>query len=846
MRTRRDFFKRAAALTGSAGLATTLLSSIQRASAIEPALGSTFLDAEHVVILMQENRSFDHCFGRLRGVRGFNDPRAVTLPDGKPVWLQTNKEGETYAPFRLDLKGTRATWLGSLPHSWSDQTDARNHGNHDSWLDSKFSSRRECAGMPLTMGYYDREDIPFYYAFADAFTICDQHFCSSLTGTTPNRLYLWTGTVREKQEAAATPNVRNSEVDENSMAQWKTFPERIEEAGVSWKIYQNEIDLMTGFTNEEKAWLSNYSDNPIEWFTQYHAGFSKTYRRHLDNLVATLPGEIEQLRQSAAAASGPAAAKAKRDLAAAEALRVKATAERPRWTDEAYAKLSPHQRNLHNRAFTTNSGDPFYRQLTTLRYREGGDERELAIPKGDVFHQFRQDVRAGELPTVSWLVAPANFSDHPSSPWYGAWYVAEALDILTKNPEVWKKTILILTYDENDGYFDHVPPFVAPNPGDPASGKTSLGIDSGLDYLVLEQDLARQAGTRQAANEARGGPVGLGYRVPLLVASPWSRGGYVCSQVFDHTSVLQLLEKVLSHRSGKQIEETNISAWRRSVCGDMTSVFRPFQDEHGASLAFPSKDSFLEDVHKARFKALPAGYKKLSAADIETFKRDRVGADWMPRQEPGVRPSCALPYELYAEGSVGANGRLFEIALEARNEIFGKASAGSAFHVYTPGRYHGEITGRTRAYAVAAGQRVSDSWEVDGFENGVYHLRVCGPNGFFREFAGSRGDPPVVIHCDYVRVPHRNSALTGDILIQASGGSSGKNYHFGITDHAYKSGNRIMEMRGGGKQSMVIHLSRSLAWYDFSVTIAGADAFLRRYAGRVETGQAGFSDPAMA
>src|SRR4030095_894268 len=131
MDSRRDFLKKAALLAAGGGVAGAIPASISRALAIDPAPGSTFLDAEHVVILMQENRSFDHCYGTLRGVRGFNDPRAVTLPNGNPVWLQTNPAGETYAPFRLDIKETNATWLGSLPHSWRDQTDARQHGKHD-------------------------------------------------------------------------------------------------------------------------------------------------------------------------------------------------------------------------------------------------------------------------------------------------------------------------------------------------------------------------------------------------------------------------------------------------------------------------------------------------------------------------------------------------------------------------------------------------------------------------------------------------------------------------------------------------------------------------------------------
>ena len=145
------------------------------------------------------------------------------MPDQKPVWLQTNAAGETYAPFRLDFKSTRATWLGSLPHSWRDQADARNHGNHDGWLEAKRSDHEGCEDMPLTMGYYDREDLPFYYALADAFTICDQHFCSSLTATTPNRLHLWTGTIREKPEAASSPNVRNSDVDYGATRKLEDF-----------------------------------------------------------------------------------------------------------------------------------------------------------------------------------------------------------------------------------------------------------------------------------------------------------------------------------------------------------------------------------------------------------------------------------------------------------------------------------------------------------------------------------------------------------------------------------------------------------------------------------------------
>ena len=258
MDTRRDFIKKAALLSGGAGLFNTLPDSIQKAISIDPAIGSTFLDAEHVVILMQENRSFDHCYGTLQGVRGFNDPRAISQPDNNLVWLQKNADGETYIPFRLNIKDTKATWLGSLPHSWPDQVDARNGGKYDQWLIAKASGHEGFEKVPLAMGYYNREDIPFYYSLADAFTVCDQNFCSSLTGTTPNRLYLWTGTIREELNASSQANVSNSDVDYDKEVNWTTFPERLEEAGISWKIYQNEISLDSGFDGERRFMVGQF------------------------------------------------------------------------------------------------------------------------------------------------------------------------------------------------------------------------------------------------------------------------------------------------------------------------------------------------------------------------------------------------------------------------------------------------------------------------------------------------------------------------------------------------------------------------------------------------------------
>ncbi|HET6325438.1 MAG TPA: phospholipase C, phosphocholine-specific, partial [Planctomycetaceae bacterium] len=633
MQTRREFLERMGLLAGAAGAWGACSASVERAFALEPALGSTYLDAEHVVILMQENRSFDHAFGTLQGVRGFNDPRAITLADGNPVWVQPNAAGERYVPFRLDIKNTKSTWTGDLPHDRTDQVDARNYGQYNGWLEAKRSNRREYAGMPLTLGYYTRADIPFYYALADAFTICDQHFCSCLAPTTPNRLYLWSGTVRERQTVDAPANVRNENIDYGRWATWPAFPERLEDRGISWKIYQNEISVESGLSAVEDAWLANFGDNPIEYFNQYNVRLAAPHRKYRDKRIQELPGEIAALKKQRTSHVGTATEKAKleKQISVLAATLKRYEAERLECTQERFDRLSPREKNLHAKAFCTNVGDPFYRRVTELSYHDGEIQRRMHVPKGDVLHQFRRDVTEGRLPTVSWLVAPQEFSDHPSSAWYGSWYISEVLNILTHNPEVWKKAVFILTYDENDGYFDHVPPFVAPHPSRPETGKVTAGIDLGVEYVELAQD-QKLAG----AAHARESSIGLGYRVPMIIASPWSRGGCVCSQVFDHTSVLQFLETFLTHKTGNKVEESNISRWRRTVCGDLTAAFRPANNDKPSMLESLSRDAFLEQIHRAQFKRLPTDYHLLTREEIEHIRRDSQRSPLLPRQEAGV------------------------------------------------------------------------------------------------------------------------------------------------------------------------------------------------------------------
>jgi phospholipase C len=853
MDTRREFIKKAALLSGMTGMSALIPASIQKALAIEPGSGSTWMDAEHVVILMQENRSFDHCFGTLQGVRGFNDPRVINLPNGNPVWLQSNEAGQTFAPFHLDIKDTKATWMSSLPHSWKNQVNARNDGRYDQWLNEKRNSIKEYADMPLTLGYYNREDIPFYYALADGFTVCDQNFCSSLTGTNPNRLYFWTGTLRAEQHEDSMAHVWNEDMDYETL-HWKTFPEILEENQISWKFYQNEVSIDVGFKDEEDPWLSNFQDNPLEFFSQYNIRLHGKHLIQVRNLIDSLPGEIDSLQKKIdnLQPSDPSKIPMQKELAKKKKSLDEANKEIKEYNQEKFDSLSSSDKSIHQKAFITNVNDPYYHSLEEISYEDNGTPRNLKLPRGDLFHQFREDVKTGNLPTVSWIAAPENLSDHPSSAWYGAWYISELMDILTQNPEVWKKTIFILAYDENDGYFDHIPPFTAPHSGRSETGKVSEGLDTRVEFVTLQQEKERKGFPVPYSRESS---IGLGFRVPLIVASPWSRGGYVNSEVFDHTSTLQFLEKFLSNKSGKAIHASNISEWRRTISGDLTSVFKPSDEMQPGSLEFVKKKPFVESVYNAKFKKLPSGFKSLTNEEISVFRKDPYASPYMPKQESGIRPSNGLFYQLYAEGKLNEAKNGLEVRFEASGKTFGDKALGSPFNVYAPGRYLYMENGspvfkdvRTWAFTVKSSDHIASLWPLQEFENGEYHLQIYGPNGFFREFKGSVHDPSLDIFCDYQASTINKLKLTGNIEIVFLNKTS-MPVSVIITDNVYRSPELRKNLppadKNIGNMIVAIDLSKNYGWYDFTIKIVGDNIYSRRYAGRVETGEQGFTDPYM-
>ncbi|MCH0570212.1 phospholipase C, phosphocholine-specific [Streptomyces sp. MUM 136J] len=676
---RRRFLQLAGATTAF----SVLSGSIQRAAAL-PANHRTgsIEDVEHIVVLMQENRSFDHYFGSLRGVRGFGDPRPVLHPGGKPVWYQSDGIRDVL-PFRPDADELGMQFLEGLPHGWPDGQAAYNGGRYDRWVPAKGTT---------TMAYLTREDIPFHYALADAFTVCDAYHCSFIGSTDPNRYYMWTG-FTGNDGSGGGPVLGN---DERGYG-WTTYPERLERAGVSWKIYQDSgdgLDAAGSWGWIGDAYRGNYGDNSLLYF-------------------------------------------------------------------DAYRDARP--------------GDPLYDKARTGTDVKNGD---------GWFDELRADVRAGTLPQISWIAAPEAFTEHSNWPSnYGAWYIAQVLDALTANPRVWARTALFITYDENDGFFDHVVPPLPPRSA--AQGRSTVDVSPDL----FPGDARHPAG-----------PYGLGPRVPMLVVSPWSKGGYVCSETFDHTSILRFMER----RFG--VEETNISPWRRAVCGDLTSAF-DFSRRDSGPAALPDTAAY-EPQDRNRHP----DYRPAPPADPA-----------MPRQECGQRPARPLTYDPSVDGSADTAAGKFTLSFASG------AGAGAAFHVTSGNRTDGPWM-----YTTAAGTTLSDTWN-SVYSGGSYDLTVHGPNGFLRTFRGR----------NKVSGPEVTARRSGDDIELTFTHHGSGTARLTVAD-GYGGALRTVTVRQGTAVRQVIDLTASRRWYDLTVTADGDAAFLRRFAGHVENGRAGVSDPAIA
>ncbi|HEV8694194.1 MAG TPA: phospholipase C, phosphocholine-specific [Lysobacter sp.] len=686
--TRRDFLKFAGATA-----ALSMLPPSIRAALTTPAASvtGTIQDVQHVVILMQENRSFDHYFGALRGVRGFDDPRPLSLPNGKTVWNQPKTSTKNVLPFRLSTETTAAQCLADIDHSWK--------GSHTLWKDYNVWVKTK---GDMCMGHFTRTDLPFYYALADAFTVCDAYYCSIFGPTNPNRLHLFSGTSGLAVGNTGTQTVNNAD-DGNWTADmskdsptftglgWKTYAERLQAAGVNWRVYQ-EYD--------------NYGDNLLQSFAAF---------RKLDT------------------------------------------------ASENYKR---------GRAWVP-----------------GSTSANASASRGEyLIAEFAKDVRNDTLPQVSWIVPPYIMSEHPAAtPAYGESLTARLLEALVANPAVWAKTVFIINYDENGGFFDHIP---APLPA----------ISSSLGKSTVDT----------SAENYNGVPVGLGVRVPMLVVSPWSKGGWVNSQVFDHTSVLRFLEA----RFG--IAESNIGPWRRAVTGDLSTAF-DFVNPNAAWPTLPDTSSNITSADQTCQLRTPTAPNKPA----------------MPRQEHGSRPARALPYTLHVHGRVEASsGRYW---LDFANE----GVAGAGFNIYSRNRTDGPWF-----YTLTPGTQLSDYWSAAQVTAGKYDLSAFGPNGFLRVFQGDLlkaaapggANPEVQASYDLI-----NDQLTLRFTNSGTGACT-----LTLRPNFYSSASaRTYALAAGATVTDIWPLAASSYWYDLSITSSSDTGYLRRLAGHVETGAPSVSDPAI-
>ena len=691
---RRDFIR----LLGGATAAAAFPETISRALAI-PAHNrtGTIKDVEHIVILMQENRSFDHYFGTLRGVRGFGDPRAVNLPSGKSVFHQPDGSGEVL-PFRPAAENLGLQFIEDLAHDWTSTQLMWNAGRFDQWIPWKGEA---------SMAYLTRTDVPFHYALADAFTICDAYHCSLLGPTDPNRYHMWTGWVGNDGKNGG-PVIDNAEAGYD----WSTYPERLVKGGISWKIYQDAGDGLDapdfwGFTNN--AYIGNFGDNSLLYFHQYQ---------------------------------------------------------------------------------NAQAGDPLFenaRRGTTIKNG------------GTLFDNFRADVTGGTLPQVSWIVAPEAYSEHPNWPaGYGAWYTSQIIDILTASPEVWSKTALFIFYDENDGFFDHVVPPTPP-----------VSPDQGLSTISTENEIFTGSPVYPVA-EFPVGPYGLGVRVPMIVVSPWSKGGYVCSEVFDHTSLIRFIERRFAG-SNRELIESNITPWRRAVSGDLTSAF-DFARPDRTLAPLPSTEAFA-----------PPAADIAGGVRHPDFDPGVPAQQTLPVQEPGLRRARPLPYDIEADGAV--EGGAFRIR-------FANPGAAAAWLQVRSGN----PADAPRGYTVGTRDSLSDTFAAAA--DGSYDLSVHGPNGFFRSFKGSIAAGRTSLEITATRegsaaviltVVNRSGEAAKVTVTSAYGGPS-------VTHH----------LSHGGSFEKLWSLEKSFGWYDLTVTVEGDAGFEARVAGHVETGEESVSDPAIA
>jgi len=407
----------------------------------------TITDIDHVVLFMQENRAFDHYFGSMAGVRGFADPNIHIAQNGKPIWFQPVDPTQSSAttdllPFYINAAGgntSRATQcMVAGSNGFTANHAAFAQGDNNQWV---------VANTPFSWGHFLRQDVPTHFALADGWTVGDMYAEGVVASTHPNRAFWASGSVNVPGgpqnlsqggvvlDNNVTPGCEGPDLD-CFPYMWKTYADFMEEAGVTWQVYQG---------------VDNFDDNPFAWFEQF--------------------------------------------------------------------RTAPVNSSLAQRGVS----------LLGLQ-------------------AFSDDAAAGTLPQVSYVIGPAELSEHPPFlPSDGAWFQQQIVNAVINSPK-YSSTVLLISYDETGGWGDHVLPIVAPE-GTPGEWLTNPFNTSEMVFA------------------------GPGFRLPFTAISPWTRGGNVFTAHSDHSSQILFLEKWLTAKMGKPVVTDQLNQFRRDHVSDLTQMF---------------------------------------------------------------------------------------------------------------------------------------------------------------------------------------------------------------------------------------------------------------------------------
>ncbi|KJY34253.1 phospholipase, partial [Streptomyces sp. NRRL S-444] len=336
---------------------------------------------------------------------------------------------------------------------------------------------------------------------------------------------------------------------------------------------------------------------------------------------------------------------------------------------------------------------------------------------------------------------------------------------------------------ENDGFFDHVPPPVAP-PGTPG------------EYID-------------------GTPIGLGFRVPMLVMSPWTRGGWVSSEVFDHTSVLRFME-TWTAALGTPATCPNISAWRRKVVGDLTGVFDFAHPVYGV----PS--------------GLPSTAKVIGQSTCGPLPNPAPQDNALPAQEAGTRPARALPYQVNGNldrFEFGAAGKILAWFSMTNQGAQAKRPAHFSIH---PHQYRDTAAWQ---YTVDPGATSTDYFNIGlGSGSGKYDISMYGPNRFLRRFIGdaSKAGKAIEVACRFAVEPGTGKTAVYFKMTNTSAAP----VTFTIRSNAYRSDGpwTYAVPANSSREDYFNAVAYNDGWYDFTILADNDGTWSRRYTGHIETG----------